>query len=112
MPWYLRDYKHVGYTCTTNPCHLAPTNDPLVIINANQAGEALVVLGGQYREVGRLVLTGPGRWPRLLELVHRHKMIFVTWATVLPGLSALALSVVQLIASRRKVPAPPWIAKA
>src|SRR5207237_8858209 len=54
---------------------------------------------GQYREVGRLVLTGPGRWPRLLELVHRHRTIFLTWATVLPGLLALALSVVQLIAS-------------
>ena len=56
---------------------------------------------GQYREVGRMVLTGPGRWPRVLELVRQHKTIFLTWATVLPGLLALALSVVQLIASRQ-----------
>ena len=70
MPWYLRDYKHVGYTCTTNPCHLAPTNDPLVIINANQAGEALVVLGGQYREVG----TYPLRPGVTLELFVRRDL--------------------------------------
>ena len=56
---------------------------------------------GQYREVGRMVLTGPGRWPRVLELVRQHKTIFLTWATVVPGLLALALSVVQLIASRQ-----------
>jgi hypothetical protein len=54
----------------------------------------------QYRNIGKLVLTGPGRWPRLLKLVREHRTIFMTWATAAPALLALALSVVQLIASR------------
>ncbi len=46
MPWYLRNYKHVGYLG-----HLAPTSDALVIINVNQRAEAQAILGAQYREV-------------------------------------------------------------
>jgi hypothetical protein len=59
---------------------------------------------GQYLSIGRLVLTGPGRWPRLLELVKRHQMIFLTWSTLLPGLVALSLSLMQLYASRQVWP--------
>jgi len=55
----------------------------------------------RYQAIGRLVLSGPGRWPRLLELIKHHRMIFLTWTTVLPGLLALGLSLAQLIASRR-----------
>jgi len=55
----------------------------------------------RYQAIGRLVLTGPSRWPRLLELVKHHRTIFLTWTTVLPGLLALGLSLAQLIASRR-----------
>jgi hypothetical protein len=55
---------------------------------------------GQYREVGRLVVTGPTRWPKLLQLVKQYRTIFLTWGTVLPALLALMLSVAQLIASR------------
>jgi hypothetical protein len=58
----------------------------------------------QYQSIGRLVLTGPARWPRLLELIKQHRMVFLTWATVLPGLLALGLSVAQLVASRRVWP--------
>jgi hypothetical protein len=58
----------------------------------------------QYRNIGRLILTGPARWPRLLELVKQHRMIFLTWTTVLPGLLVLGLSVVQWIASRQVWP--------
>jgi hypothetical protein len=54
----------------------------------------------QYRSVGKLALTGPARWPRLLKLIHEHRMMFVTWGTVLPALLALVLMVVQLTASR------------
>ncbi len=54
----------------------------------------------QYLSIGRLVVAGPGRWPRLLDLVRQHRMVFLTWSTVLPALLALLLSVVQLIASR------------
>src|SRR5205823_232183 len=65
MPWYLRDYKRVGYTG-----HLAQTGDPIVIINTNQAGEALVTLGAQYREAG----TYPLRPGVTLELFVRQDL--------------------------------------
>jgi hypothetical protein len=55
---------------------------------------------GQYQNIGKLALTGPGRWPRLLALIREHHTIFMTWATVAPALLALALTVIQLIASR------------
>jgi hypothetical protein len=54
----------------------------------------------QYWEMASLVLKGPGRWPLLFQLVKAHRTIFMTWATILPGLLALTLSVVQLLASR------------
>jgi hypothetical protein len=59
---------------------------------------------GQYREVLGLVVKGPGRWPRLLELVKAHRTIFFTWSTALPALLALLLSIIQLIASRELWP--------
>jgi hypothetical protein len=54
----------------------------------------------QYRNIGKLVFAGPTRWPRLLKLIHEHRMIFLTWGTVLPALLALLLMLAQLIASR------------
>ncbi len=54
----------------------------------------------QYQNIGKLVLSGPGRWPHLLQLVGEHRTLFMTWATVAPALLALGLTVVQLIASR------------
>ncbi len=54
----------------------------------------------QYRSIGKLALAGPTRWPRLLKLLHEHRMLFLTWGTVLPALLALLLMLVQLIASR------------
>jgi hypothetical protein len=59
---------------------------------------------GQYLSIGRLVVTGPARWPRLLELVKQHRMVFLTWSTILPGLLALLLSAAQLIASQELWP--------
>jgi hypothetical protein len=59
---------------------------------------------GQYLSIGRLVVTGPGRWPRLLDLVKQHRMIFLTWSTILPALLALLLSAMQLVASREVWP--------
>jgi hypothetical protein len=55
---------------------------------------------GQYQNIVNLALTGQKRWPRLLKLASEHRTIFMTWATVAPALLALALSVIQLIASR------------
>jgi hypothetical protein len=54
----------------------------------------------QYQEFGKLALACPSRWPRLLKLIHEHRMIFLTWGTVLPLLLTLLLMLVQLIASR------------
>jgi hypothetical protein len=54
----------------------------------------------QYQNVGKLALTCPGRWPKLLRLVREHRTVFMTWATVAPGVLALALSAAQLVASR------------
>jgi len=54
----------------------------------------------QYQSIGKLALTGPRRWPNLLRLVREHQTVFMTWATVAPGLLALALSVAQIVASR------------
>jgi hypothetical protein len=56
---------------------------------------------GQYRELVRLALAGMARWPRLLELVKHHRMIFMTWATFLPGLLTLLLALLQIAASRK-----------
>jgi hypothetical protein len=54
---------------------------------------------GQYRAALALVRAVPGRWPKLLELVRGHGAIFLTWATVLPGLLALLLISIQALAS-------------
>jgi hypothetical protein len=54
----------------------------------------------QYQSIGKLVLAGPTRWPRLLKLISQHRTIFLTLTTVLPLALALSLMVVQLIASR------------
>jgi hypothetical protein len=55
---------------------------------------------GQYLSIGRLAVAGPGRWPRLIDLVKQHRMVFLTWSTLLPALLALLLSVMQLVASQ------------
>jgi hypothetical protein len=60
---------------------------------------SLFVRLGQYREIGRLVISS-GRWPKLLDLVKQHHMIFLTWSTLLPAFITLVLAIVQMIASR------------
>jgi hypothetical protein len=55
---------------------------------------------GQYQAVARLVLASRGRWPRLLSLIKEHRAIFLTGTTIVPGLLALGLMVIQLLASR------------
>jgi hypothetical protein len=54
----------------------------------------------QYEAIVRLVRAVPDRWPRLLKLVREHHAIFLTWATALPALLALALSLVHMLACR------------
>mgnify|MGYP001323247739 CR=1 FL=1 len=47
-----------------------------------------------YRHALALVLTVPGRWPRLFKLVKEHHHVLLTWRTVLP----LALSFGLIVA--------------
>lgn len=54
----------------------------------------------QYHTIASMVLTSPGRWPRLLALIREQHAVFLTWTTLLPGLLALTLTVVQILASR------------
>src|SRR5262245_36055293 len=55
---------------------------------------------GQYEAIVRLVWAVPGRWPNLLGLIKQHHTIFLTWTTVLPAVLALALTIIQVLASR------------
>ena len=54
----------------------------------------------QYQNVARLIVAGPGRWPRLLTVVREYRMIFWTWQTLLPLLLTLAVWGLQIFASR------------
>jgi hypothetical protein len=54
----------------------------------------------QYEAVVRLVRAVPERWPKLFQLVKDHHTVFLTWATVLPALLALGLSVIHMLACR------------
>src|SRR5437870_8104994 len=54
----------------------------------------------QYSSVGKLVLAGPTRWPRLLKLVHEYRTIFWTWSMIMPALLGLGLWLAQMVASR------------
>jgi hypothetical protein len=54
----------------------------------------------QYEAVVRLARALPDRWPLLLKLVGRHHNIFLTWTTVLPGILAAVLTVVNMLACR------------
>jgi hypothetical protein len=55
---------------------------------------------GQYHSVGQLVFAGPTRWPHLLKLLSEYRTILWTWSMILPGLLALGLWLLQLLASR------------
>jgi hypothetical protein len=54
----------------------------------------------QYSAVLALVRSFASRWPRLMELVKQHRGIFLTWQTLAPAVLALALLVIQTLASR------------
>lgn len=54
---------------------------------------------GQYQSILGLVRAVPGRWPRLFNLVKRHGNIFLTWATILPAVLALSVTLAQTLAS-------------
>jgi hypothetical protein len=58
----------------------------------------------QYRAIGGLVLSGPGRWPRLLKLISEHHAVFFTWSMFLPALLALLLTLVHWLLYRVVMP--------
>lgn len=55
---------------------------------------------GQYQNVARLIIAGPGRWPHLLKLLREYRTLFWTWSMLLPAMLALAIWLVQVLASR------------
>ena len=54
----------------------------------------------QYRSIGAIIVSAPGRWPKLLQEMKQHRAIFFTWTTLRPAALALSLAIVQMIASR------------
>jgi hypothetical protein len=52
-----------------------------------------------YRHVLGVVLSVPGRWPRLFKLVKEHHHILLTWRTVLPLFLSFALLAAHLLTS-------------
>src|SRR5262249_14444444 len=46
LPWYFRDYKHVGYFA-----HMTPTTEPLIIASEAQRSEMQATFGSNYQQV-------------------------------------------------------------
>ncbi len=53
----------------------------------------------QYRSLAALVVSAPGRWPKLLQEMKKHRAIFFTWTTLRPAALALSIAVVHMVAS-------------
>jgi hypothetical protein len=59
----------------------------------------------QYHDVVQLAVAAPNRWPRVLEQLRGHWIMFLTWATLRPAAVALGLLLIQMICSRLIWPA-------
>jgi uncharacterized protein (TIGR03663 family) len=46
LPWYLRDYKRVGYFG-----HMNPSNEPIILAKQDQAEEVQATFGDRYQQV-------------------------------------------------------------
>ena len=46
LPWYLRDYKRVGYHG-----HMTPSNEPIIIARQDQAAEVETTFGDGYQQI-------------------------------------------------------------
>ena len=55
MPWYVRDYKHIGYAG-----QVTETTDAVVIVKVAQVPEVESLLGDRYRRVGGVYQLRPG----------------------------------------------------
>lgn len=54
----------------------------------------------QYHDVAQLALAAPNRWPRVLEQIKSHWIMFLTWTTLRPAALAIGLLLAQMICSR------------
>jgi uncharacterized protein (TIGR03663 family) len=55
LPWYVRDYKHIGYNG-----HVAETNDAVILVKTSQVHEVETLLGSRYERVGGVYPLRPG----------------------------------------------------
>jgi uncharacterized protein (TIGR03663 family) len=46
LPWYLRDYKRVGYHG-----HMTPSNEPIIVAKSDQAAEVQATFGDRYQQI-------------------------------------------------------------
>src|SRR5947209_9236579 len=53
----------------------------------------------QYHDVAQLALAAPNRWPRVLQQLRGHWIMFLTWATLRPAAVAMGLLVIQMVCS-------------
>ncbi|MDQ3135099.1 MAG: TIGR03663 family protein [Acidobacteriota bacterium] len=56
MPWYLRDYKRVGYAGQLS----APVDQDVIIVKSTQESQARAALGASYQRVGGVYRLRPG----------------------------------------------------
>jgi hypothetical protein len=54
----------------------------------------------QYHDVAQIVVAAPGRWPKLVDQLKKHWLIFATWNTLRPAALAIGLLLIQAICSR------------
>jgi hypothetical protein len=51
----------------------------------------------QYRILVGLIVSAPLRWPKLIQLAHRHRTLFINWPTLLPVVLTFFLMVVHSV---------------
>ncbi len=55
LPWYVRDYKHIGYVG-----HVGETNDAMILVKTSQVPQVESMLGSRYVRVGGTYPLRPG----------------------------------------------------
>jgi predicted membrane-bound mannosyltransferase len=55
LPWYIRDYKRIGYTG-----HVVETNDAVVLVKVSQVPQVESMLGSRYVRIGGTYPLRPG----------------------------------------------------
>src|ERR1700677_1090375 len=54
----------------------------------------------QYRDIMHLVMTLSGRWPRVLQHIKKHWLMFLTWTTFRPAALAISMILIQVVCTR------------